>query len=182
MNELDIAGIASELDPRQIQTIEMLLNGASVTEIKDSIGVSAAQITRWKNSSPEFARALQETKKHCLEAALHEPKLFAGIADAVDQLIDLVKNAGIDKDRITAAKILFDFYSDARSAAKVEGELQAIKDSIERIGEKKVADIVQGEYNPSKDDLSSPVITIKKPGEIDEQSVQSDDDSGKRSS
>lgn len=50
----------AELTPQQIQALELLLAGQTITQTANTVGVDRVTVSRWKNTDPEFAAAYND--------------------------------------------------------------------------------------------------------------------------
>jgi hypothetical protein len=92
------------LSSKQIQAANMMVNGKRSVEIAQALEVSPVTICNWRKL-PKF-QAYRD--KYLQELSSHQKRRAMGMVDcAVDALYEVLA-AGSDKDRLSAAKTIFE--------------------------------------------------------------------------
>jgi transposase-like protein len=80
--------LEEELDERKQRAILLLLEGRTISEIAEEMGVSRMTLYRWKNNDQLFQEELRRLKQSAWEAG--ESKLIAARAEAIEATIELL--------------------------------------------------------------------------------------------
>jgi hypothetical protein len=81
-----------ELNPRQLQAIDLLLAGQRVHQVADAVGVTPRTITRWKNAQPEFMAEYNR------RVAAHSSVTAARLRNMVDRALDQLETVMSSRD------------------------------------------------------------------------------------
>lgn len=79
-----------ELTPQQIEALELLLAGETVTATAAALGVARETVTRWRHSDPGFEAAYNAGLVSAWEAS--RKRLLDTRAKAIDKLAELLDN------------------------------------------------------------------------------------------
>lgn len=87
-----------ELTAQQVEALDLLLVGRTVTETAAALDVARETVSRWRNNDPAFQAAYNAALKSAYEATT--ARLLDGRARALDRLINLLDS----EDEATALK------------------------------------------------------------------------------
>lgn len=87
-----------ELEPKQVEALDLLLSGSSVTEAAAALGVARETVSRWRNSDPAFIAAYNAAIQSAWEAT--QSQLLTARGQAVKRLTELLDG----DDQATALK------------------------------------------------------------------------------
>lgn len=79
-----------DLDPQQLQAVDLLLSGKTVTETAALLEVDRTTVSRWRNTDPGFKAAYNAGLLSAWEAS--HKRLMDARARAIDKLADLLDN------------------------------------------------------------------------------------------
>jgi alpha-beta hydrolase superfamily lysophospholipase len=87
-----------QLDPNQVEALDLLLAGSTVTEAAAALGVARETVSRWRNSDPAFMAAYNAALQSAYDATT--ARLLDARGKALERLAALVDS----KDEATALK------------------------------------------------------------------------------
>jgi hypothetical protein len=87
-----------ELEPKQLEALDMLLSGATVTDAAAALDVARETVSRWRNSDPAFMAAYNAALQSAWDAT--HGRLLAARGKAIDRLADLLDS----EDQATALR------------------------------------------------------------------------------
>ena len=77
-----------ELEPKQIEALDLLLSGATVTDTAAALEVARETVSRWRNSDPAFLAAYHAALQSAWDAT--HSRLLNARGKAIDRLADLL--------------------------------------------------------------------------------------------
>lgn len=88
------------LNDKQLQAIDLMVNGWRFTEIEEAIGVSHTQLWRWRTADPEFATGLAQAR------AVSHQKRVEKLWRIVDRAMDVSLDTLDEGDPVMARDVL----------------------------------------------------------------------------
>lgn len=135
LSETDLRGIeaaskaVASLSQVQVEAIERLLVGQTPEQIKQDLKISPALWSKW-NRDTSFINAIGTARGVMMMTRLHELKVSEAMQVAVEQLINVMQNAAMDKDKIAAAQVVNLMWNDAMKASSSERKAEELKQEI----------------------------------------------------
>ena len=81
-------GVVDALDAKQLQAIDLLASGHTVTDAAETVGVERETVSRWKTTDPFFMMTLSERQAMLWDASAD--KLRSNMVAAADRLGELI--------------------------------------------------------------------------------------------
>lgn len=89
-----------ELSEKQLQAIELLVKGETITDIANIIGVSRISVSNWKNNNEVFKAELDKSIQ-MLKSNV-DSKILSNIEPLIDKLIKIALKSSSDKTSLDA--------------------------------------------------------------------------------
>lgn len=96
---------AEELSPQQVQSIALLVGGASVQDTADAVGVSRHTLWDWRTKNEAYVEALNQAKNEIVEGVM--TKLLNSSMEAVDAMTEILQSPdSSDAVKVQAAQLI----------------------------------------------------------------------------
>lgn len=89
-----------ELNEKQLQAIELLVKGETITDVANIIGVSRISVSNWKNNNEVFKAELSKSVQ--LLKSNVDSKILCNIEPLMDRLIKIALKSSSDKTSLDA--------------------------------------------------------------------------------